>query len=69
MLGDLHQFDLSQVHQRVDFVARAFEVFDAEGVDCYDLDAGFVADLQYLRTTKKKIPSAHIPVSSLDRGS
>ena len=53
MLGKLLQFDASEFHQSVNFMAGTFEIFDAEGVDCYGLDPDFVADFQYLRTTKR----------------
>jgi hypothetical protein len=48
MLYELSQFDLRHVHERVDLVLGPLEVLDAEGVDGHHLDAGLVADFQYL---------------------
>jgi hypothetical protein len=48
VLGQLHQLDLGHIHQRIHFVFRSFEVFDAEGIYgdmCY---ASFVADFENL---------------------
>jgi hypothetical protein len=48
MLGQLFELDLCHRHERVHLMLGALEVLDAERIDGYDLDAGFVADFEYL---------------------
>lgn len=45
MLGQLRELGLSHVHQGVDFIFRALEILDAEGVDRDRFHSRFVADL------------------------
>lgn len=54
MLGGLQHFYCCKFHESVDFVAGAFKVFDAEGIDGYSMDAGFVADFQNLNPARKR---------------
>lgn len=49
VFSQLLELDLGHGHERVDFMLGALEVLDAESVDSHDLDAGFVANLEYLR--------------------
>jgi hypothetical protein len=48
MLGQLIKLDLGHVHESVDFIFGALEVFNAKGVDGDNLDSGLVAHLEYL---------------------
>ena len=48
MLGKLGEFDFGHVHESVDFIFGALEIFDTEGVDSHDFDAGLIADFKYL---------------------
>lgn len=54
MLTQLRKLDFCDLHECIHLVERALEVLDAERVDCDDLDAGFVAYLEYLVTTLER---------------
>lgn len=55
VLCELGEFDFCHVHERVNFVFGPLEVFDAEGVDGDDFDAGFVADFKDLGSSRFSI--------------
>ena len=48
MLGELGELDFEHVHQGIDFVFGALEVFNTEGINRYDADSSFVTDFQDL---------------------
>lgn len=48
MLTQLRELNFRNLHERVDLVEGTLKVFDGEGVDGDDLDAGLVADFEDL---------------------
>lgn len=52
MLSQLQELDLRHIHEGVDLVFRAFEVFNAERVYGNDFDPGLVADFEDLNVSK-----------------
>lgn len=61
VLRQLGELDFRHVHERIDFVLGSLEILDAEGVDGYHSDAGFVAHFQYLsiRSTSALCETLH----------
>lgn len=49
MSSHFRQLDFSHIHQCLDLVFRALEIFDAEGVNRNYFDSGLVADFKDLR--------------------
>lgn len=58
VFGQLFQLHFRHAHERIDLMFRTLEVLYTKGVDCNDLDAGFVAHFEnLLRASVQMTPS------------
>lgn len=55
VLRELGEFDFCHIHEGIHFVFGPLEVFNAKGVDGDDFDAGLVADLKDLASSRFSI--------------